>query len=265
MHALREVQSQFLLAMLAAPEDAPLAPLLAGQATHNHRRIEAYRRNMFAALGSALAMTYPVTQRIVGEAFFRAMARAYVRVEPSRSGDLNDYGENFSEFISAYPHAQELAYLPDVARLEWQLQCIDLAADSLAENADAPFAALASTSPDHYDALRFALEPAVGRLDSRWPLADIWHVNQADFSGDMQVDFTKGCQLLLWRTPSGPQIAALGAAEATFLDALLRGHALAPAVSAALTTNAGFALGECLQTWIAAGVVRGAFLDPDRS
>ena len=265
MHALPEIQSQFLQAMLAVPEEALLEPLLAGQAAHNHRRLEAYRRNMFAALGSALAMTYPVTQRIVGEAFFRTMARAFVHKQPSRSGDLNDYGANFSAFISDYPHARELPYLPDVARLEWQLQCIDLAADPLAENPNAPFAALASTSPDHYDALHFAFDPAVVRLDSCWPLADMWRVNQSDFSGDMQIDFTKGCQLLLWRTPSGPQITALGAAETIFLDALLRGQALAPAVSAALVSDADFALGECLQTWIAAGVLRGAFLDPDRS
>ena len=49
---------------------------------------------------------------------------------PSRSGDLNDYGEDFADFLADYPHARELSYLPDVARLEWLVQIVYYAADA---------------------------------------------------------------------------------------------------------------------------------------
>ena len=287
MLALPELQSRFYARMMTPQladglDDAPSAlpvgagntPLkfesglhdaLSGDVQRNTRRLEAYRRNVFANLCSALALTYPVTQRIVGDAFFREMARTYVHVEPSRSGDLNDYGGNFSGFIARYPHAADLPYLADVARLEWQRQIIELAADAIIAIPDVPFAALATTPADRYDALFFELDPALRRLNSAWPLADIWRVNQLDFPGDMQVDFSRSCQLLLWRSPSRVELAALDAAEATFLDALIAGHALAPAASAALEIDTSFDLGACLQRWIAAGVLRGAFFDLVRS
>ena len=287
MLALPELQSRFYARMMTPQladglDDAPSAlpvgagntPLkfesglhdaLSGDVQRNTRRLEAYRRNVFANLCSALALTYPVTQRIVGDAFFREMARTYVVAEPSRSGDLNDYGATFADFIADYPHAAELAYLADVARLEWQLQLIELAADNAEPLSDTPFAALATTPADRYDALFFELDPVVVHLNSDWPLADIWRVNQPDFGGDMQVDFSNACHLLLWRTPSQVETAALGAAEAALLDALIAGQALAPAVARALEIDAEFALGECLQRWITAGVLRGAFFDPERS
>ena len=264
MLALPELQSCFYAAMLTPQVSTDLDHALSGDTSRKLRRLEAYRRNVFANLCSALALTYPVVQRIVGEVFFREMARAYVRAKPSLSGDLNDYGVSFSDFVSAYPHAADLRYLADVARLEWQLQLIDLAADTPTAT-EAPFAALATTPADRYDALFFDIDPVATRLDSKWPLADIWRVNQVDFSGDMQVDFSRACPLLLWRTAGRVEIAALGRAEATLLDELVAGRALAPAVTLALEVEENFELGVCLQRWIAAGVLRGANFDPDRS
>lgn len=265
MLALPELQARFYTAMLAPQPGTGIDDALAGDAGRNLRRLEAYRRNVFANLCTALALTYPVVQRIVGEIFFREMARAYVRTEPSASGDLNDYGANFASFIAAYPYAVDLPYLAEVARLEWQRQLLELAADAKNVRPDTPFAALATTPADGYDALFFELDPAIVRLNSDWPLANIWRVNQTDYSGDMQVDFTCACQLLLWRTSSQVELAALGRAEAALLDELIAGRALAPAVILALEIDESFELGVCLQRWITAGVLRGAFFDPDRS
>jgi uncharacterized protein len=263
MLALPEVQSRFYAEMLSS-DDGSFAQLLRGEASSTRRRLEAYRRNMFTNLTASLALTYPVVESIVGGPFFRELARSYVRVEPSTSGDLNDYGASFADFIAAYPHAVDLAYLPDVARLEWQIQRLDLAADSTATGSDAPFAALASTPADRYDALYFEVDPVVVRLNSDWPLAEIWRVNQAGFSGDMQVDFSRGCQLLLWRTPHGVEQGSLDRVEAAFLDELIAGKALAPAVSLAMEIDENFDLGACLQRWIAANILRGALFDPHR-
>ncbi|MBL0077137.1 MAG: putative DNA-binding domain-containing protein [Rhodocyclaceae bacterium] len=267
MHALPEIQSRFYAAMMLPQSESALEDLLQGQTDKNARRIAAYRRNVTVNLCTALALTYPVTQRIVGDTFFREAARLYASLEPSRSGDLNDYGANFANFIEGYPHAAELPYLADVARLEWQLQVLALAADvkDLATTGAAPFAALATTPPDRYDALFFECDSAAMRMNSTWPLDEIWRVNQADFAGDMQVDFTQSCQLLLWRTAHGAQLSALSKAEAALLDELLAGRALAGAVELALEQATDFDLGACLQRWIAAGVLRGAFSNLERS
>ena len=266
MHALPEIQARFYAAMSLPQSEPAVDDLLRGAAAKNARRIAAYRRNISGNMSSALALTYPVIQRIVGDIFFREVARAYALFEPSRSGDLNDYGANFSSFIESYPHAAALSYLVDVARLEWQLQALALATDvtDSPTTDGAPFAALATTPADRYDALFFTVDLAVLRMNSIWPLDEIWRVNQIDYVGDMQIDFTQNCQLLLWRTPRGTQLTSLSKAEAALLYQLLAGHALAGAVELALEQDVDFDLGSCLQRWIAAGVLRGAYCDLDR-
>ena len=264
MLALPEIQSRFYAAMLLPASEPSLDDLLLGESSQNARRLAAYRRNITVNLCSALALTYPVVQRVVGEVFFREAARAHALLEPSRSGDLNDYGVNFAGFIGSYAHAAAMPYLSDLARLEWQLQVLALMSDTSISQAlqAAPFAALASTPADCYDALFFDLEPAPVRMNSTWPLDEIWRVNQVDFDGDMQVDFSRPCQLLLWRTPRGVQLAALAKAEAALLDGLFAGDALAGAVELALEIDVDFDLGASLQRWITAGLIRSAFFDP---
>ncbi len=61
---------------------------------------------------------FPAVERIVGEEFFQAMARAYVLAEPPRSPVLMDYGTTFADFIAGFAPAASLPYLPDVARIE---------------------------------------------------------------------------------------------------------------------------------------------------
>src|SRR2546423_667622 len=76
---------------------------------------DVYRRNVLANLRGALAATYPVVARLVGSAFFDEAARRYALACPSASGDLNDYGASFADFLERYEQARSLAYLPDVA------------------------------------------------------------------------------------------------------------------------------------------------------
>ena len=49
------------------------------------RRFAVYRNNVVVGLTGTLKDAFPAVHRIVGADFFRAMARAYVMVEPPRS------------------------------------------------------------------------------------------------------------------------------------------------------------------------------------
>ena len=80
-----------------------------------------HRDTMLASLTHALESIYPACLRIVGPEFFRAMARRFASEVPSTSADLNDYGASFPDWLTRFPPAQELPYLPDVARLDWAL------------------------------------------------------------------------------------------------------------------------------------------------
>src|SRR5207302_1278637 len=77
-----------------------------------------------------LASTFPVIKRLVGAAFFDAACEHFVRGHPSTRGDVNHYGCEFAAFLESYAPARALAYLADVARLEWAIDQANIAADA---------------------------------------------------------------------------------------------------------------------------------------
>ncbi|HEX4330913.1 MAG TPA: DNA-binding domain-containing protein [Usitatibacter sp.] len=180
-----------------------------------------YRRNLFANLGGALAATYPVVERLVGESFFREAARQYVLAHPSASGDLADYGAGFARFLEGYPHAAALAYLPDVARLEWACHECYGAADALALD----FGSLAHVGASDQPRIRFELHPAVRLVRSEHPVAAIWHANQPGADGAPQrIEGTD--HVIVHRQGGAVTVEAVAHAAWRVTEALANGDAL---------------------------------------
>ena len=81
--------------------------------------IEVYRNNYRGNLHDTLTLVYPVIEQLVGRDFFRFMTRNFINQHQSRGGNLHHYGKEMASFIAAFEPAKELAYLSDVATLEW--------------------------------------------------------------------------------------------------------------------------------------------------
>ena len=228
MRALAAIQHEFLASLFGDGEaDA---------------RVAIYRRNVLGALSGALAATYPVTRRLVGEAFFGEAARAFARSVPSTSGDLNAYGSDFAAFLSEYPHARPLAYLPDVARLEWACHESGNAADA----AGFDFASLARVPAGRVGAIRFVLAPSVRLIASPHPIASIWEANQPGRDGTPR---STPCaeQALVWRESGEVRVERVSEGEWNALAAFARGATL---------EEASAALGEDASGFLAAGLAR---------
>jgi putative oxidoreductase len=160
----------------------PAAPCPPGLATWNGsdpaQRFAVYRNNVVVGLVDALADTYPVTQELVGEAFFRAMAREFVRAAPPRSPVLALYGQGFAEFIESFPPAAGLPYLADVARLEMLRVLAWHAADAVPVTHAALATALAD--PEALPQIGFTLVPALQLLASRHAVVSLWAAHQSE-------------------------------------------------------------------------------------
>ena len=237
MSALAAFQREFM--------DALFAPAPPGDS-----RLAIYHGAVRANWARALASAYPVVRRLVGEAFFDAAAEAYGLAHPSRSGDLGAFGERFADFLAAYGPAASLAYLPDVARLEW-------AVHGSASAADVPpfdFAALQSLPEDRHGTVRLRLHPAVRLLECAHPVVAIWEANQHGRDGTpSRRDGAE--RVLVARRGFDPLPRALAPAEWTLLEALARGFTLDEAC-AALGDEAG-QLERLLVALAAEGVVCG--------
>ncbi|MGO9422701.1 HvfC/BufC N-terminal domain-containing protein [Roseiarcus sp.] len=248
-----ELQRAFAAALLN-PAVEPSREFVGPDREASERRFAVYRNNVVVGLIDAIGDNFPVTRRIVGEDFFRAMARAYVTAEPPRSPVLLDYGETFPDFVAAFEPADPLPYLADVARIERAWTEAYHAADAQPLTAEA----FAPLTPCDAVGLRLLVHPSLRVVRSRLPAVTVWRMNVAD-GVPKPVDFEAGGEDGLVLPPEADvevRVCAPGGAE--FVDALAARLTLAEAAEAALRADDRFDLSANLVALIAMGAFVGA-------
>jgi hypothetical protein len=218
-------------------------------------RIAVYRHTIFANYRSALGATYRVVRELTGASFFNTAVNGFVLAHPSTGGDLNVYGDTFPSFLASYPHAAQLPYLADVARLEWAMDEAHRAADAKS-NPQRMLATLAAIPGAEVALQRFALDPSCRLLRSTFPVLRIWQAHQDGTVHDGRVEFGSGEDYLLVRREGGRVVVErMEPGDFAWLAALAAGADLAQALDAALDADAMFDLGTALRTHIANGTL----------
>ena len=219
------------------------------------RRFAVYRNNVMVSLVDALADTCPVTQSLVGEAFFRPMAAVFARANPPHSPIMAHYGEGFAEFIGAFPAAAGLPYLADVARLEILRVQAYHAADA-ASVSPAAFALLAS-APERLPGARFTLHPSLRQLVSTHAVVSLWAAHQSEDvdSAVRAVDVALPECALLVRVGLDVEIHRIATGTAIFIRHLNEGLGLGDAAGRAMAADPTFVLADALGLLIGAGAI----------
>lgn len=137
-------------------------------------RFAVYRNNVHVGLTDALAARFPVCRALVGDDFFRAMARIHAGLHPPRSPLMMLYGDGFADFIDKFPPAAPVPYLGDMARLEAARTRAYHAADAV----PLPAAAFAGLAPDALPYVRLGFHPSLELVASRFPVVSIWRHHQ---------------------------------------------------------------------------------------
>ena len=187
------------------------------------KRFDVYRNNVTVSLTKALEIGFPIIRRLVGDDFFAAMARVYLRAHPPASRMMMHYGADMPAFLAAFPPVNHLPYLPDVARLELAIRQSYHAADSTPLPADA----LAQIMPDAFLASRLTLAPALRVIQSHWPIHAIWHANT---NADAPKPQMRPESLAIFRPEFDPVVTLLPAHAAGFLAALMQGQTVEAAM-----------------------------------
>lgn len=257
---------QFAAALLVHGSGCPPG-LTAWNGSDPAQRFAVYRNNVMVSLTDALAETYPVIQALVGEEFFRAMARLFIVANLPRTPVLAWYGEGFSEFVRTFPPACALPYLADMANLEMARVRAYHAADlePLAVDALGMLLADAQRLPD----ARLALHPSLYAFRSKYAVVSLWAAHQTDNQAAdpiakhgntvetalATVDPMLAEAGLVMR--SGLNVATLpitqGAAE--FIASLSRGLPFGEAATCAFAVDAAFDLATTLGQLIQAGAI----------
>jgi hypothetical protein len=225
MPTLRELQSHFRAALLDGDGRAAVAAVHDGD-LGAPARLAVYRHHVVTSLTATLESTYPVVARLVDPRFFRYAADRFIRAHPPTGPCLFEYGAGLADFLAGFEPSRHLAYLPDVARLEWAMNVALHAPD------------VSLLDPE---ALRFptaiALHPSLTLLASPWPIDTIWYANQPDAS-EQAVDLDAGqVRLQVWRAGDDVVFRRLAVGAYAFREALGRTGAVELAAGAALATD----------------------------
>lgn len=259
MPALRELQAQFRRVLLHG-DDSAIAAFVAEDGMTAAERLAVYRNNVQWSLANVLRDTFPAVCRLVDERFFAYAAHEFIRMHPPTRACLAEYGVRFADFLADFPPCRELAYLPDVARLEWLMHAAAHAADA------EPLApsALAGVASHDTPRLVLRLHASFGFLASPWPIERIWRVNRPGAESDEIVDLASGgAHLEVSRRGSDVVFRALHAAVFVFRHALADGASLDTATEAALAADAEFDLGGTIADLFSDGAVIAFTLAPE--
>jgi len=215
-------QTLFRAALLDGTLPRP-AGLTDGQRRPAGRRFDVYRNNVAVGLCDALEQAFPVVRKLVGDAFFRAMAGLHVRSHPPKTPLMMFYGTDFPAFLATFPPVSHLPYLADVARLELALRDSYHAVDTVPVDP----ARLAALSPEALDSARLRLAPALRLIGSDWPVAAIWRAN-TDPAAPPPAPGPQAALVL--RPLLDPVVVALPPAQGSAIAALLDGATLGQAL-----------------------------------
>ncbi|MBL8660952.1 MAG: putative DNA-binding domain-containing protein [Rhodospirillales bacterium] len=250
MPTLHELQSRFATAIIDG-DAAVAAGLVAEDAPGAAARLGIYLNHFRVTLIDTLAAVFPVVQALVGDPFFQAAARRYVRETPPSQPCLFAYGDGFPAFLERLPEARALVYLADVARLEWAInEAWHVPDDAAVAEEDPRLVAGHALQPG------FRLHPSCRLIASRFPAGRIWQVHQEACADREAIDLEAGeARLLVHRRQNEVGWIDLPPAEFDFLDHLTASGNLDEALTLACKGDGDFNPMPLLMTLIEGGLI----------
>ena len=246
-------QANFATALRASECQAPDGLVLASA-----HRFAVYRNTIAVRLLETLEANFPAVRSAVGQEFFAAMARAFAAEHPPRQPILTFYGDELPGFLERFPPVAEIAYLPDLARIEVNRTRAAYAADV----EPLPGETLGALSPESLSRLVVGLHPAVAIVSSLHPIATIWAMNAGrlpiapicDWHAQSVVIARPQREVVVHRLPPGGD---------AFLAALAEAQNLAKAAAAAMAADGDFDLGCNLACLFNHGLAARISFEPD--
>ena len=114
---LSKIQEKFIQAIYD-DNNHDILPEIKSRGIVKEELIGIYRNNLTYNLINSLKLTFENVLRFLKEDRFLQIANQFIFENPSKSNNLDDYGENFDEFLRNI----EGDFIADVAKLDWLRQ-----------------------------------------------------------------------------------------------------------------------------------------------
>ncbi|MEP3049080.1 MAG: DNA-binding domain-containing protein [Roseibium sp.] len=234
---------------LLDPDCATPTGIIGPDGKSSPKRFNVYRNNVIASLSEAIGETFPAIKNLLGEEYFSALARVFVGQHPPKSPVLIWYGEEFAEFLEAFPPLAEFPYLADVARVEWAWVQAYHAEDAV------PFdpAELGSIDQEQIGAVSFKRHPSAQIVISRWPIWDLIRANRFEMDTQIDLDLSTAQSVLITRPDLDVGLYLLRPGGGVFVTELFSNSTLGNAAVLGQQTDELFSLSDCLSDCLSSG------------
>jgi len=165
---LNQLQSKFSQHLLHQPVD--LSELDVVGPFPVEQLMGLYRNNFYISLSQYLEACFPAVLALVGEEFFAQLAKAYIIQSPLDKAELDLFGAGFPCFIKQAEQTQSLAYLGDVAVLDWAFDN----AKAIVHIDAFPFEKLSRLNELQQVKIKLQLAPKTVLIKAQYPLLKIW-------------------------------------------------------------------------------------------
>lgn len=215
---LEQLQSEFKTYLFSGVNESELASSVASvNNIDSILRLDVYRNAYYIRLQEALAHDFPILLAVMGDDVFGREMASYLQAHPSTASSLRYIGQHLSQWF--YQHNKpELA---DVAKLEWAVLKAFDAADAEVMLSES----LQSILPEHWEQLRFTLQPSVTLLKTSINAMSLWsaHLKKAPLP-DIQFEHSES--LVVSRASDGPVVRAIPPTHYIFYEALAESRTL---------------------------------------
>jgi hypothetical protein len=203
-----------------------------------------HRDTALGGLVTALRLSFPTVDALVGPDFFDQTARAYVEHTAPVQARLSDYGAGFADFLQTYGPAAGLPYLPDAARFDRAI------GDALAAPGDAVRRLVILDAQ-----VSLSLPVSLTTLGVAYPVDLIRAAIDADDEVALAaIDLAPAARTVaVWRTERQAAVRALSRPAGRFLTSLLSGAALDDALADAFAAEAPQTALQAIQAEVFAG------------
>jgi hypothetical protein len=196
---LRELQLNLVNAINSGDNTSTL-PIDSKPGFTQDELVGIYRESSAQGLINTLKNIFSTCLEIVQEPFFEELCAKYIELRPSSSPDINDYGNNFPEFIARFKPAKKWPYLSEMAQLDRLCHQVSRA-PVLSVQLD--FSLIGQALENDHDIL-FALLPSIDLLETSYPLYQLWQMYQPNYQGAKKFIFSgkKREYLIIYRQDS---------------------------------------------------------------
>lgn len=205
-----------------------------------------YRNTVLGGCVDALRANYPIVARLLGDAMFGAIAAEHAQQCPPRRPVLALYGARFPDWLEAQGWVQDIAYLPDVARIE------RLHIEALFACDEAPLGLDQLRGRDEWQALRLSLHPATRFEWLTSPARSIWLSQRAEAEGELEFEW-QAEGVLFTRPGLEVQSHGLDRAAHRFLFGLRLGESVGAAALATASLYPEADIGSLFASLVNAG------------